>query len=144
MLGGKIFEVLVELRDLRRLRAALMDMARVAAATKAQNIVLLLEEPRITPARLREEWEGAASVVRPALFTRLSLAMRRSGEWSGVPNPPTKTERTVLDDILKHELSGQAVRSTKGSGAHYEILRILLNQWLLDQGPLAINALMTL
>lgn len=144
ILGGKIFEVLVEPRDLRRIRAALMDMARVAAATRARKVVLVLEEPHITHARLRDEWDGAASVVRPALFARLSLAIRRSGQWSGAPSPPTKTEIVVLEEVVTHTLSEQPLRSTKGSEAHYEILRILLNRWLLDQGPIAINVLMTL
>src|SRR5439155_19720315 len=92
-----IFEVLVETKDARRLRTALMELARVANADEVRRVILVLEEPTITESRLHEEWKGAASVLRPELFARLSVAIRQSGKWTGIPVPPAPGELSVLD-----------------------------------------------
>lgn len=142
VLGETVFEVLIEPRDTRRLRTALMEMARIVAVGPARRTVLVLEEPHITESRLREEWVGAESVIRPELFDRLSLAIRRSGEWTGIPSRPNASEVGILDEIVEHEHSRRPARSSRGSEAFYEILRILVHQWMLDKGPVAINWLM--
>jgi hypothetical protein len=140
--GEAIFEVLVETRDARRLRATLMELARVANADKARRVILVLEEPTITESRLQEEWKGAASVLRPELFARLSMAIHQSGKWTGIPVPPAPSELSVLEEILQHELSRKPASATRKSAAHQEILRILIHQWLLGKGPVAVNLLM--
>lgn len=140
--GDTVYEVLVETKDARRLRTALMEMARVAASDKVRRAVLVLEEPAITESRLREEWQGAASVIRPELFGHLAMAIRQSGKWSGIPVSPDTGEVPVLDEILRHEISRRPAPSGRNSEAHYEILRILIYQWLLGRGPFAINSLM--
>jgi hypothetical protein len=140
--GDTIYEVLVEVRDARRLRTALLEMARVATSDKVRRAVLVLEEPTITEARLREEWQGASSVIRPELFNRLTLAIRQSGKWTGIPVSPDAKEVPVLDEILRHEISRRPAPSGRNSEAHYEILRILIHHWLLGRGPLAIKSLM--
>jgi hypothetical protein len=118
-----------------------MDMARIASATKYRAI-LLLEEPGITYPRLQAEWDGAVSVLRPELLDRLSVAVHQSGEWRGIPAPPSASELPALEKIREHLLSRQRARSSRVSGAYYEILRILIHQWLLAKGPVAINWLM--
>jgi hypothetical protein len=143
VMGDTVFEVLIEPRDARRLRTALMEMARIASiGTARRRVVLVLEEPRITESRLRDEWEGAASVIRPELFARLSLAIHQSSEWTGIPSPPKTSELPVLDEVLKHKHTRKPASSSRGSEAYYEILRILIHQWLLGKGPVAINWLM--
>ncbi len=137
-----IFEVKVEAKDARRLRTALMDLARVAAVDKVRRVLLVLEEPIITESRLKEEWNGAASVLRPELFARLSMVIHRSGNWTGIPVPPDPSELSMLDEILRHEHSQRPASSTRSSEAHHEILRILIHQWLLGKGPLAVSSLM--
>jgi hypothetical protein len=137
-----IFEVLVETKDARGLRTALMELARIANADKVRRVLLLLEEPTITESRLHEEWKGAASVLRPELFARLSVAIRQLGKWTGIPVPPAPSELSVLDEILRHELSRRPASASRSSEAHQEILRILVHQWLLGKGPIAVNSLM--
>jgi hypothetical protein len=139
VMGDTVFEVLIEPRDVRRLRTAIMDMARIASGGGARRVVLVLQEPRITKSRLHEEWLGAASVIRPELFARLSMMCRHLGEWSGIPVQPDTSELDVLDEIVKHELSLQPARPSRRSEAYYEILRLLIHQWLLGKGPVAIN-----
>ena len=142
ILGDSVFEMLVEPRDARKLRASLMDMARIVETGNVRRVVLVLEEPRLTEARLREEWDGAGSVIRPDLFNRFALAVRRSGEWTGIPTPPSGDELPVLDEILRHGLSMQKARIGRGADSCYEILRILIHQWLLGKGPVAVGWLM--
>ena len=140
--GDTLYQVLMETRDARRLRTALMEMGRAAASDKVRRVVLVLEEPAITESRLREEWQGAGMVIRPELFGRLALAIRQSRKWSGIPVPPDTKEITVLEEILRHEISRRPAPAGRNSEAHYEILRILIHQWLLGRGPLPIHSLM--
>jgi hypothetical protein len=140
--GDTLYQVLMESRDARRLRAALMEMGRAATSAKVRRVVLVLEEPAITESRLREEWQGAGMVIRPELFKRLALAIRQSGKWSGIPVSPHTKEIPVLEEILRHEISRRPAPAGRNSEAHYEILRILIHQWMLGRGPLAINSLM--
>ena len=140
--GDAAYEVLLEAKDARRLRTALMETARVATSAKIRRVVLILEEPGITGSRLQAEWEGAASVLQPDLLNRLSIAIHQSGKWSGIPSPPSPQELPVLDEILQHEIAARPAVSTRGTEAHYEILRILVHQWLAGRGPIAIGSLM--
>lgn len=137
-----VFEVLVEPKDARRLRTALMEMARVATVDHARRVLLVLEEPAITESRLREEWKGAASVIQPELWRRLSVVIRQSGKWTGIPVPPDSSDLSTLNEVLHHALSRKPASSGRSSEAHHEILRILVHQWLLGKGPLTISSLM--
>ena len=139
-----VFEVLVATKDARRLRTALMELARIADADKVRRVTLMLEEPKITDSRLREEWKGAGLVLLPELFARLAVAIRQSGKWTGIPVPPAPGELSVLDEILRHELSRRPASASRGSEAHHEILRILIHQWLLGKGPITVSSLMEL
>jgi hypothetical protein len=142
VMGDTVFEVLVGPKDARRLRTALLEIARLATADNVHRVVLLLEEPTITESRLHEEWKGAASILRPELFARLSVMIRQSGKWNGFPNPPAPSELPLLDEIIRHESSQKPASSSRSSEAHHEILRILIHHWLLGKGLLAISSLM--
>jgi hypothetical protein len=137
-----IFEVLIEPKDVRTLRTALMEMGRIADADNVRRVVLVLEEPIITESRLHEEWKSAASVLRPELFSRLSMAIHQAGEWKEFPISPKPLDLSLLDEIVRHELSRKPAISSRNSVAYYEILRILIHHWLLGKGPLAISSLM--
>ncbi len=137
-----VFEVLIEARDARKLRATLMDMARIAASGNTQRVVLILEEPRLTAQRLLDEWAGAASVFQPALFSRLSIAVHRSGAWTGIPHIPDGVDLNVLEEILNHQLSEQKPSVGRGAESSCEILRLLVHQWLLGERSVAVGWLM--
>jgi len=141
-LDGTVYEVLVESRDARRLRSALMEMARVVSSKEVNRVVLVLEEPIVTISRLHEEWEGAASVIRPELFVRLSMVVRQSGKWSGIPASPNADEIPMLEEIIRHEIDTRPASLNRSAEAHYDILRILIHQWLLGKGPATVGLLM--
>jgi len=136
------FKVLVEPRDLRRLRASLMELAYMANSRDVRRSFLLLEEPQITEIRLMEEWSRALGVVRPEILTRLGMLVRRGGQWTGTPTAPAPEEVPVLEQILQHELASQPKRAGRGSEAVHEILRILIHHWLLGKGAITVTALM--
>jgi len=139
--GNTIFEVLVELRDARRLRTTLMELARIASMGKYRAI-LILEEPYITDRRLQEEWKSAASVFRPELVEHLSIAIHHDGKWKGLPAAPESGEINVLNEVLEHTRFQRPAPSSRIAEAYYEILRILIHHWLLRKGPITINRLM--
>jgi hypothetical protein len=140
--GETAYEVRLEMKDARRLRTALMEMARVASLNNHRHAVLVLEEPEISISRLLKEWEGAISVIRPDISPRLSMAFRQAGHWNGVPVPPSTEDSQVLEEIIRHEIARRPASVSRNSEAHYEILRILVHQWLLNLGPVSINCLM--
>jgi hypothetical protein len=142
VVDNTVYEVLVETRDARRLRSALMEMSRIASSKKVKRVVLVLEEPGITVSRLHGEWEGAASVIRPDIFGRLSMMIRQSGKWTGVPVSPGDKETPMLEKIIQHEIAGRPASLNRSAQAHYDILRILIHQWLLGQGPITVRSLM--
>ena len=57
----------------RVLRAALMEMAARVARDSSHRGTLRLVHPRMSEARLEEEWEAAAGALRPSVVSRLSL-----------------------------------------------------------------------
>jgi len=143
VMGDTVYKILVETKDARRLRTTIMDLSRVVCSSEQyQQAVLVLEEPGIRESRLLDEWNGAASVIRPEIFSRLSAVIRQSGKWIGIPRAPTASEEPLLEEILQHQLSQRPAGASRSSEAHYEILRILIHQWLLGRGPLAIGLLM--
>jgi hypothetical protein len=71
-MGGET-RTLRETAATRVLRAELMAMASQAARDPSRTATLHLVHPRISEARLEEEWRAAASALRPAVLSRLSL-----------------------------------------------------------------------
>ena len=136
VLGDSIFEVLTEPRDLRRLRASLMDVARVTAGRPERRGILVLDGPQISEPRLTDEWAGARAVIRPEVFRRLALVVHREGEPPQADESLTPDERDHIAAIVEHE-RGQTVRKMGGrSEAFFDILRPLLIGWIRRSGPL--------
>ena len=139
--NDQAFEVLIELRDARRLRTALLEMAQIVSAS-GRRAVLVLEDPHITEQRLSQEWEAATSVFRPELIDRISIAVRQNGKWRGFPKSPKNSELEVLHKVVQHTLSERPLRIGRVSESYYEILRTLIYQWMLGKGRMTISSLM--
>ena len=136
VLGDSFFEVLLEPRDLRRLRASLMDVARVTAANPTRRGILVLDRPQISAPRLADEWAGARVVIRPEVFKRLAMVVYHEGKPPQADESLTPGERDQIAAIVKHE-RGQEVRKVGGrSEAFFDILRPLLVAWFRRSGPL--------
>ena len=133
--GNTVLEVGLDVKEFGRLRGTFMKMAQLAATDGARNVVLILPEPRVSDGRIREEWSAIAAVIRPDLLPRLSIAIRRGGEYTGIPGPPTVELRLVFDEAVRH-LTSRVSRTPRGSEAYYDILRILIHQWMRHGGPM--------
>jgi hypothetical protein len=140
--GDTIFEVLVEPRDARRLRVAFMDMARTATADWVRRVVLVLDGPGITQSRLLGEWEAARSVLKSALYSKLSIAIRSESTWTGIPESPDSRLVAVLERVLLRESARTRAHPQTGSSGYYEVLRLLMLQWLRGRGPTTTQWLM--
>ncbi len=141
VVGSAGFEVIVGLRDARRLRASLMNLSHAAAETAGFRFVLVLVEPAMSEDRIADEWHRAVAVLRQEFLGRVSVATSRSGSWTGWPTPPNTTERSVLDMVLAREVRPQpSPGSRRGSMSHFEILRVLILLWLRGEGPVTVNA----
>ena len=139
VVGDTVFQVLVGVREGRRLRAALLEIARMADAPWVKHAVLVLDGPTLSPSRLREEWDGALSVLSTHLLDRLMIMMRTDKHWTGFPTPPSASLREVLEQVLDHERSAGAASVRGSANAWHEILRLLVHQWLLAKGPVTVG-----
>lgn len=133
--GNTILEVGLDVKEFGRLRGMIMKMAQLAATDAGRNVVLILPEPRVSDERIHEEWAAIAAVIRPDLVSRLSIAVRRGGEYTGIPQPPAAELRPVFDEVV-HHISSRVSRTPRSSEAYYDILRILIHQWMRQAGPM--------
>ncbi|MDP3849214.1 MAG: hypothetical protein Q8Q59_01835 [Luteolibacter sp.] len=136
VLGDAIFEVLIEPRDLRKLRASLLDIARFSAGKPERRGILVLADPQISESRLSDEWTGARAVIRPEVFKRLAMVVCHDGKPPQTDESLTPEERDHIAAVVEHE-RGHAVHKVGGrSEAFFDILRPLLIAWFRGSGPL--------
>lgn len=136
VLGDSIFEVLLEPRDLRRLRASHMDVARLTAGNSKRRGILVLADPQISERRLFDEWTGARAVIRPEVFKRLAMFVYREGKPPQADETLKPEERDHIAAVVEHE-RGLSVHKVGGrSEAFFDILRPLLIAWFRRSGPL--------
>ncbi|MFN5960662.1 MAG: hypothetical protein ACK5CW_04190 [Verrucomicrobiota bacterium] len=136
VLGDSVFEVLVEPRDLRRLRATIMDVARYSGTKKDRRGILILDEPQLSENRLREEWASAQGIFRPEILHRLALVIHREGLPDQVIGQLSWQERDSIPAVIEHERLHSLRPMRRPSEAFLDILRLLLVHWFRQTGPL--------
>lgn len=141
VLGNSIFEVLTEPRDLRRLRASIMDVARHSGGAKGRRGILVLDEPKVGDSRLRDEWAGIQSIFRPDVLGQLAVVIHREGLPNEVFGELNREERESIPAIIEHTRRHSSSASKRSTDSFYDILRVLINQWLAGKGPLTSRSL---
>ena len=136
VLGDSVFEVLIGPRDLRRLRAALMGIAQCCRGPRDRRGILILDEPQLTESRLHEEWEGIQTVFRSDILGRLAMVIHREGAEDQVFGQVSPLERESIETVTDHMRKHSFAKSRRKSDVFYDILRILINQWFKQAGPL--------
>ncbi len=135
-------EVWVELKSrthsFRNVRASLMGLAYLLSRDTHARAMLVLTDSRITENRRHEELELAAQTLRPDVMERLSLVMEKDHHYLGIPPDLGGNFRHWLDD----QIDKSSHESKKPQQTHYAILKVLLHQWLLGQGPMTTDWLM--
>jgi hypothetical protein len=138
VLGDTIFEVLVDPRDLRRLRAAIVELAQIASADRVRRAVLIIDEPQISQDRLRFELGGIVALFQPEIWHRLTLVIRREGEADEiVVGDLSPEESDQIETVADHERQNSLRPARRPSEAFFDILRGHHIQWIGKSGPIA-------
>ncbi|MCE9637809.1 MAG: hypothetical protein K8T90_19075 [Planctomycetes bacterium] len=143
---GRWSDVLVEVKPgvhgFRNLHAALLQLAVYVGEHPAVRGLLVLVEPRIAEARLREEVASVTRVLREDVRDRVSLAVARDGRIDGIPDRLGDEFRAWLDELVRRETGRTGLR-LKRADAFSVVLQLLVNRWLEGAGPVTTAWLMS-
>ena len=135
VLGKTVFEVVQEPGDLRPIRSTVMDIARYGAGNPKRRGVLLLNEPKISDSRILGEWEKIMAIIRPEVLNRLAMVTHRAGAPDQVIGELSAEERGSLETIFKEAHKHSSRAHPRPSETFFDILRILINQWIKRAAP---------
>jgi len=136
LVGNTVFEVLADLRDLRRFRSTLVEFTKNLSADSRLHGVLVLDEPLIGADRLRDEWFSIMSLLRPEIVEGITLVIRRVDNPILVFGALSDTERNYLNTVAEHARQSALHPIRRSSEAFFDILRVLLVSWFRKSGPL--------
>jgi hypothetical protein len=128
------------LNAVRNLRAGLVDLAFALQDQSDHRALLVLSAPRISEKRLRHEWELVARTFRPEVTERLGLVVFQNGQMRGYPREPAASIRERLEGVIRSE-SARGGEPLPRADHAYEIFKILVHQWMMDAGPMAVGNL---
>lgn len=135
VLGDSVFEVVVDARDVRRLRSSLVEMGHIACQGK--HSILILDDPQISNDRLSAEWNSIQSLFQPHILKRLTLYVRHKKDLSQTLGCKlSEKEESSIDGVAQYAREVSARPSRRHSEAGFEILRVMLIHWLRKDGPL--------
>jgi len=136
MLGDSIFFlVLNQPRDVRRLRSATIEIARCTTRKDRRRGILVLQDPLISLARLQTEWEGLESVLRPDLFSRLSMVVQKKGLLQKLFGDVPPEAFDHIETVIDHSRMSSSGAQKRSSDAFSDILRVLLIHWFRKSSP---------
>jgi hypothetical protein len=132
VVGDTACDVLVEARDLRGVRAAIIELARFVSHKEDRHRgILVLDDPQITEERLQDDWENFSGMYRPGIFDRLTLVVYRDGAKIRTEGKLLPEDETLISLAMNKERQS----TPRSSEAYFDIFRILLNQWVKRGGP---------
>lgn len=132
----RLVEVTCGLTSVRALRTALLDLAyQLGAKRQAESAILVLSEPKMTEARLDEEWRSASATFKPQISDRLIMVLLKGEQirtWPAERYPEIQSE---LKELLPQNSLDTITRLPRGNPQD-ELLKILIHQFLLNKGPM--------
>lgn len=135
MLGDSVFEVVVDARDVRRLRSSLVEMGHIACQGK--HSILILDDPQISNDRLSAEWNSIQSLFQPHILKRLTLYVRHKKDLSQTLGCKlSREEQDSIEEVTHYTREISTRPSRRHTEASFEILRMMLIHWLRKAGPL--------
>jgi len=119
----------------RELRSQIAELGLyVSNHPRVVEACLLLALDRLSEERLRREWEGVLSILRPEVSRRLALVAVGEKVAFSIPD---RQELQMLASEAQDLLSGSATRVVPpGAPKFFDILHVLLVRWLLKEGPI--------
>ena len=136
-IGDSLFEVKTGVDSHRTLNTALVKLAYILGERPGFRGFLVLVDSAISLPRLHDEWLRATKILRPDVLERLNLCVVKDGSVQGVPETPdVETQRTIMEVVEKERAAIASPRANRSTEPFYDILRILINQWVKQAGPL--------
>lgn len=133
--GKTAIEVKKNLDAVSALRSSLMQLAYFLSSRELYNKgLLVLVDPKISQERLTDEWKHAERTLNPQVFRQLHLVLYRDGSFQGLPDGLDPKIRKNLA-LLVHQEMGRQTRIPRAT-IYYELLKVLVHQWLLKKGPM--------
>ena len=130
--GNLWVEVKTETHGLRNVRASLLELAYWLTQDSGRRGLLVLTDSRISEERLRDEWSLAERTLHQDVLRRLSVVLHRNGRYIGLPQDLGDDFLTWLEQLVRREAKSY---QTKSRESFYDILEVLVHQWLLAKGP---------
>ena len=143
VIGDTLVEIKTGLDTIGKFRTAIVQLAYALTEKGPQSTALLvLADPKLTGDRINQEWGYAGRTLNPQIMGRLTLVRFVRGDFQGLPQDLAPDIRSRLDGIVRKELGrgGTRVPTTR---TYYEILKILIHQWLNVSGPMTAHWLAT-
>ena len=135
--GDALIEVKIGVDSLRTLTDAIIRLAFALGERPETRGFLVLADSAITLPRLQEEWTRVAQVLRPKIHHRLNVCIHQGGQFVGVPDDPDADLQMRLAKVVERERGAiHGKRASRSSEPYYDILRIIINQWIKRVGPL--------
>ena len=140
--GDRLIEVRHGEGAIRDLRSSLLRMSYQLAARGGDfRAYLVLDHPSITPQRLRDEWDLAHSVLRPAILDRLTLCVTDSGRFYSYPRETAAETQAAIAQVVNSVNRRQSKLHDRGS-SWFVVTKVLIANWLRAEGPITTDQLM--
>ena len=138
--GNRLIDVKMGVTDLRNVRMGLLHLAYVVSQRSGFEGFLVLPNVEVTRNRLEDEWQLAASVLRPDILERLSICIGEGDHFIGIPHDPDQETQRILSDVVAKERPHTSSRLAR-SQASFVVLKILLLEWLKGGEPITAKSL---
>lgn len=135
---GTLVVSLNRLKDLRKLRAAVMALAMYVVQSKKRANLLILD-PEIREDRLQLECHSMEAALAPLAVEQLNVCRVEDGRATHLMGMVHPSESDLAARLGRNIEKTVGDRLQRKSPAFFEILRILLNEWMLDDRPLSIG-----
>ena len=142
--GRRLLDIQLRPQGVRDLHATFLRMAQeVAGNRRVAKAILAAWMPRPTDDRIAREWRATLDLFKPSIAGKMALVIVRPEK--SLPLGEGRELRRI-GDILRAHLGRIEVpaRETQAAftPAFFEVFKVLLNQWILGRGPIAIGELM--
>jgi hypothetical protein len=135
-LGDSFFEALIEPKEVRRLRAAVTDLAHIVSGHPKRRGILILDAPRITEARLLGEWSAMKSILRPEILRRLAMVISLEGTRNPMVGRLSSLEDENVQTVIDHARQPNHRKPNRPAEAFFDILRVLMVHWIRKSGAI--------
>ena len=136
VLGDSFFAALIEPREVRRLRAAVTDLAHIVSGHPQRRGILILDAPRITEARLLDEWSAMKSILRPEILRRLAMVISLEGTRNPMVGRLSSLEEENVQTVIDHARRPNHQKPNRPAEAFFDVLRVLMVHWIRKSGAI--------